>query len=131
MREGYTLVAVGWEFDVPKAKDKNLIGFDAPIATDNGQPITGWISPWFIPRQALRTRTNTLPDTTRPPIRRSIPTIPLPADRVREGWVATQRLIPREDWQFGRDGKWQGRVQSELADAERRLQGRHDLSIHL
>ena len=49
MREGYTIVAVGWEFEVPKAKDKNLIGLQAPIATDNGQPITGWISPWFIP----------------------------------------------------------------------------------
>ena len=30
MREGYTLVAVGWQFDVPK--QKNRIGFDAPQA---------------------------------------------------------------------------------------------------
>src|SRR6202163_2844950 len=45
MREGYTIVAVGWEFEVPKGK--NLIGLQAPIAPDNGQPITGWISPWF------------------------------------------------------------------------------------
>src|SRR6266436_2694168 len=37
MRQGYTLVAVGWQFDVPKTK--NRIGFDAPIATDHGQPI--------------------------------------------------------------------------------------------
>jgi Alpha/beta hydrolase domain len=39
MREGYTLVAVGWQFDVPK--DKNHIGFDATVATENGKPITG------------------------------------------------------------------------------------------
>ena len=29
MREGYTLVAVGWEFDVRKDMDKNLIGLVA------------------------------------------------------------------------------------------------------
>jgi hypothetical protein len=52
MREGYTLVAVGWEFEVRKGRDKNLVGLQAPIATDNGQPITGWISPWFIPDKA-------------------------------------------------------------------------------
>src|SRR5690348_10846806 len=39
MREGYTLVAVGWEFEVRKARDKNLVGLQVPIATDNGQPI--------------------------------------------------------------------------------------------
>ena len=41
LREGYTLVAVGWQFDV--AKGKGLVGFDAPMATDNGTPITGWV----------------------------------------------------------------------------------------
>src|SRR5437016_4481180 len=49
MREGYTLVSVGWEFDIPKKK--GLILLDAPVASDNGKPITGWITPgpWFIP----------------------------------------------------------------------------------
>src|SRR5437879_6350780 len=49
MREGYTLVSVGWEFDVPKKK--GLVLLDAPVATNNGKPITGWITPgpWFIP----------------------------------------------------------------------------------
>ena len=52
MREGYTLVAVGWQFDVPK--QKNRIGFDAPIATEGGRPITGWVNPWFHSQQAVR-----------------------------------------------------------------------------
>src|SRR5690242_3570177 len=43
MREGYTLVSVGWEFDIPKKK--GLILLDAPVASDNGKPITGWITP--------------------------------------------------------------------------------------
>lgn len=101
MREGYTIVAVGWEFEVPKAKDKNLIGLQAPIATDNGQPITGWISPWFIPDQASQSYEYTSEYNTDvyPPLDPKNPAYRL---TVREGWVATPHLIPREDWQFGR-----------------------------
>src|SRR5258706_1648049 len=32
MRQGYTLVSVGWQFDVPKRD--GLIGFDPPVATE-------------------------------------------------------------------------------------------------
>jgi hypothetical protein len=99
MREGYTLVAVGWQFDVPK--DKNLIGFDVPVATDNGRPITGWVNPWFIP--------NKRSDSYEFASGYYSPAYP-PADpgnaayrlTVREGLASAPRLIPREDWQFGR-----------------------------
>jgi hypothetical protein len=99
MREGYTIVAVGWEFDV--AKGKNLVGLQAPIATDNGQPITGWVSPWFIPDKASDSYEYTSEYNTDsyPPLDPKNPAYRL---TVREGWVATQHLIPREDWQFGR-----------------------------
>jgi hypothetical protein len=101
MREGYTLVAVGWEFEVRKARDKNLVGLQVPIATDNGQPITGWISPWFIPEKASESFDYTSEYNTDvyPPLDPKNPAYRL---TVREGWVATPRLIPREDWQFGR-----------------------------
>ena len=101
MREGYTIVAVGWEFEVNKAKDKNLIALQAPIATDNGQPITGWISPWFIPDKASESYEYTAEYNTDvyPPLDPKNPAYRL---TVREGWVATPHLIPREDWQFGR-----------------------------
>ena len=101
MREGYTIVAVGWEFEVPKARDKNLIGLQAPIATDNGQPITGWISPWFIPDKNAASYEYTTEYNTDvyPPLDPKNLAYRL---TVREGWVATQRLIPREDWQFGK-----------------------------
>jgi len=42
MREGYTVVTVGWEFDIPKKQGLVLL---KPIPTDNGKPITGWIDP--------------------------------------------------------------------------------------
>ena len=101
MREGYTIVAVGWEFEVAKSKDKNLIGLQAPVATENGQPITGWISPWFIPDKNSDSYDYTSEYNTDvyPPLDPKNPEYRL---TVREGWVATQRLIPREDWQFGR-----------------------------
>ena len=50
LRQGYTLVAVGWQFDVPE----DLIGVQAPIATNNGQPIKGWLREWFISDKASR-----------------------------------------------------------------------------
>src|ERR1700730_15837079 len=101
MREGYTLVAVGWEFEVRKARDKNLVGLEAPIATDNGRPITGWINPWFIPDKASESYEFTSEYNTDvyPPLDPKNLAYRL---TVREGWVATPHLIPREDWQFGR-----------------------------
>jgi Alpha/beta hydrolase domain len=101
MREGYTLVAVGWEFEVRKNRDKNLVALNAPIATDNGRPITGWVNPWFIPDKASESYdyTSEYNQTVYPPLD------PKNLDyrlTVREGWVAAQRLIPRGDWQFGR-----------------------------
>jgi len=101
LREGYTLVAVGWEFEVRKDRDKNLVGLTAPIATENGKSITGWVSPWFIPDKAAESYDYTSGYNTSvyPPLD------PKNLDyrlTVREGWVAMQHLIPRGDWQFGR-----------------------------
>ena len=106
MREGYTIVAVGWEFEVNKEKDKKLIGLQAPIATDNGKPITGWINPWFIPDKSSDSYEYTAEYNTDvyPPLDPKNQEYRL---TVREGWVAAQHLIPREDWQFGRMEKGQ------------------------
>ena len=99
MREGYTLVAVGWQFDVPK--QKNRIGFDAPIATDGGRPITGWVSPWFIPnkRAASYEYASGYFSPAYPPLDPGNPAYRLSE---REGLASAPRLVPREDWQFGR-----------------------------
>lgn len=45
MREGFTLVWVGWEFDVPRAP--RLLGIDVPVATDAGKPISGVVQARF------------------------------------------------------------------------------------
>ncbi len=45
LEQGFTLVWVGWEFDLPPTP--GLLRVDAPIATNNGKPITGLVrSEW-------------------------------------------------------------------------------------
>jgi hypothetical protein len=45
MREGYTLLWMGWQWDVPAGRMRMAI----PIATDGGRPITGLVRGNFIP----------------------------------------------------------------------------------
>ena len=51
LKQGYTLVFVGWQFDI--APGKALVGFSAPIATENGAPIKGWVRMPFISDKAV------------------------------------------------------------------------------
>ena len=101
MREGYTLVSVGWEFDIPKKK--GLVLLDAPVASNNGKTITGWITPgpWFIPDKVVDSYNYASGDFTPayPPLDLDDPTYRLTE---RPALVSTPRLIPRGDWQFGR-----------------------------
>ncbi len=55
MRHGFTIVCVGWEFDVPARG--NLLRIDAPIASDNGRTITGIVRAMFTPDRADATAT--------------------------------------------------------------------------
>ena len=97
--QGYTLVAVGWQFDVPKRNGR--IGIDIPVATDNGQTITGWVPQWFIPREPSDSFEYTGGNNTPayPPVDLEAAHYRLTA---REGIFAARRLIPRANWQFGR-----------------------------
>ena len=45
MRQGYTLLWMGWQWDVPEGRMRMQI----PIATDSGRPITGLVRGNFIP----------------------------------------------------------------------------------
>ena len=86
---------------------KGQIGFKAPIATDNGKPISGWVRMWFVPDKPMAsmeyagTSYNT---ATYPPNDLNDKRYRL---TVREGIFSAPRLIPREEWQFAReaDGK--------------------------
>jgi hypothetical protein len=103
MRQGYALIWVGWQFDVPRGR--GLVGLDAPAVIDQGRPVTGRVATLFVPNSADPTYAldNFLAgyaDTTRYP-----PVDPASAANsltVRDGYLAAPAAIPRAQWQFGR-----------------------------
>ena len=50
LKRGYTVAAVGWEFDVAPGGDR--LRLTAPVATDRGQPLIGTASALFVPDSA-------------------------------------------------------------------------------
>ena len=104
MREGYTLVAVGWQFDVRKDQDPLLVGVDVPIATENGQTITGWINQEIVLGESTDSLLYNRDTWKYPPLDPEDPGYRLTESGfgVPGPVVAAPRLIPREDWQFGR-----------------------------
>jgi hypothetical protein len=99
LKQGYTLVFVGWQFDI--ATGKGQVGFSAPVATENGAPIKGWVRMPFISDKAVpsvqyRAGYNTVNYAPVNPQDKSYRLT------VREGTFAPPRLIARDDWQFGR-----------------------------
>jgi len=99
MREGYTLVAVGWEA-TPRNRAVSLY---PPVATDDGTSIMGSIRGWWIPLEASREFDLTSSYWT------GFEEYP-PLDSDDDGYRLTERVgyhgqaraIPREAWQFGR-----------------------------
>jgi hypothetical protein len=45
MQQGFSLLWMGWQWDVPEGRMR----MEIPIATNSGQPITGWVRGNFIP----------------------------------------------------------------------------------
>ena len=96
LNRGFTVVWVGWEFDVPH--DPGLLRLHAPVATENGQPIYGLVrSEWEGDERV----------TVIPLEDRNLPAYPLadpndPANKlfVRDTVLGERRLIPRDKWTF-------------------------------
>lgn len=97
LNQGYTLVWLGWQFSL--ARNGNLIGIDVPIATDNGQPVTGRVvTPLAVnmPGPTL----NLDPDAARyPPVDLNAADATL---TVVQNVYDTPRTIPRDQWQFAK-----------------------------
>jgi Alpha/beta hydrolase domain len=102
MRQGYTLVWIGWQFDIPHRG--GLMALDAPAVLEQGNPVTGRVSTTFTPNTADPTYAlddlGRYADTTAYP-----PVDPASAANVltvRDGFVAAPQTIARDRWQFGR-----------------------------
>ena len=102
MQQGYTLVWVGWQFDLPHRG--GLMGLEAPPVLENGKPVVGQVTTTFTPN----TNDPTYPlndmgryaDTTHyPPVD---PASPANMLVVRDGFLGAPHVIPRDEWQFAR-----------------------------
>lgn len=100
MRQGMTVIWVGWQFDVPE--EEHALNIQIPSAQNpDGSPIEGWVrSDWTVdaPTRFLRLGHRT---------QVSYPAIRLNSEEhtltVRDGRDAPRRLVPRTQWQFARE----------------------------
>jgi hypothetical protein len=96
MRQGLTLMWVGWQFDVPP--QPGLLRLHTPVATDAGKAIQGLVrSDWTVDQT-----TTTLPLGHRGHVAypASDPQHPDNVLTERDGRLAPQRIIPRDRWRF-------------------------------
>jgi hypothetical protein len=100
MQQGYTIVWLGWQFDVPDTP--NLLRLYTPVATDNGKPITGQVRAEFTPDQ----RTDTMPvsDRNHRPYTILNPDDPKLQLTVRDSPAGPRTTLPRKSWTI-RDNK--------------------------
>src|SRR5262245_47337870 len=100
MRQGFTLLWMGWQWDVPDRP--GTMRMEMPIATDNGRRITGLVRGNFI----LNERAATAPLADRN--HKAYPVLdPANAENtmtVRDEPTAKGTPIPRSKWRFGDAG---------------------------
>ena len=96
LRHGFTLVWIGWEFDVPKRPD--LLRADLPIASDHGRPITGMVrSEWIGDK-----RQDTIPLGDRDQSGYAVLDPDSPGNKlfVRDRVLDPRILLPHSEWRF-------------------------------
>jgi alpha/beta hydrolase family protein len=99
MKQGFTLLWVGWQFDVPDRP--GLMRVYVPTPTENGRPIRGVVRSDFVPTEkefdhSLADRNHTAYIVTDPNDPNNVLT-------VRDSVEGPRRVIPRDQWGFARD----------------------------
>jgi hypothetical protein len=96
LEQGFTLVWIGWEFDIPPSA--RLLHLYAPIATNNGQAITGLVRAEWEGDQ----RVTTIPLGDRTQIGYAVADPNDAANRmlVRDSVNGERRVIARDKWTF-------------------------------
>jgi hypothetical protein len=101
MRQGFTLLWMGWQWDVPERP--GTMRMQMPIAMENGRRITGLVRGNFI----LNEKSSTAPVADRSH-QAYTPIDPQSAESVmtvRDDPTAKGSIIPRSRWRFVDDGK--------------------------
>ena len=96
LEQGYTLVWIGWEFDIPPSE--KLLHLYAPIATNHGQPIVGLVRAEWEGDKLV----TTIPLGDRNQIGYPVADANDPENRmyVRDTVAGERRSIAREKWSF-------------------------------
>ncbi len=101
MRNGFTLLWLGWQFDVPERP--GLLRVHAPVASDGGQPITGLVRSEVV--VARQTSSASLADRNHVPYAVADPADPANTLYVRDTFTGPRRTVPRAEWTFEDGGR--------------------------
>jgi hypothetical protein len=99
LERGYTLVWLGWQFDVPHQPD--LLRLFSPVPAENGQPILGVVRSEHIPDGP--SEGFSLADRNHLPYLVADPADPDAQMTVRDRCEGVRRVIPRAQWKFNGD----------------------------
>ena len=99
MQQGFTLLWVGWQFDVPVSRVAGSRVF-VPRAQPGDEPITGMVRSDFVVRE--RTFDRTLADRNHVPYPVSNPDAEGTVMTVRNAILGERRVVPRDQWAFAR-----------------------------
>ena len=99
MKQGFTLLWVGWQFDVPQRP--GLMRVYVPTATENGRPIHGVVRSDFVPTE--KEFDHTLADRNHLAYAVADPGDPNNVLTVRDSVEGARRIVPRDQWGFARD----------------------------
>jgi hypothetical protein len=99
LEQGFTLLWVGWQFDVPPGDD--LLRLRVPVASLSGEPIRGLVRSDFV--VARRTADASLADREHQAYPVADPEDPAAVMTVRDGVDGGRQVVPRERWRFARD----------------------------
>ena len=100
LKEGFTLLWVGWQFDVPRRP--GLVRLYTPVATENGRPIRGLVRSDFVvtekeAQHSLADRDHIAYVVADPKSAENVMT-------VRDSVEGPRRAVPRNEWGFTPDG---------------------------
>ncbi len=100
MRHGFTVIAVGWQWDVPA--EPGLLGLRAPVAREHGSAITGLVrSDFHVDAPAAEHGIGDRDHTPYPVVAENDPANVLTE---RDDVLAPRRTIPRARWRFASGG---------------------------
>jgi hypothetical protein len=98
MKQGFTLLWVGWQFDPPKRP--GLVRVYPPTASENGRPIRGLVRSDFVVTE--READHSLADRDHAAYAVVDPDSPDNVMTVRDSVEGPRRIVPRNQWSFAR-----------------------------